>query len=479
MPVERPVLPWVRVAADAPYFETEHGNSWTPIGHNDAITWPTLSTTATRVDNYFKTLERCGVTCLRLMLEYAQHDGHFLERPVGTFNPKVVRTWDRLFALAERYAVRLLLTPFDTFWMWKRWRRHPYRRIDSTPIRREQLLASPAARQALKARLGFVIDRWGHSGALFAWDLWNEIHPAYAENDAGWFDDFIEDIAGFVQEREMARHGRCHPRTVSAFGPILSHGFQSRELGSTTPDPRVAKAVFEHPRLDFATVHTYAHGTIDDPANTVDAAVAMGDLTRSAILAIPQPRPYFDSEHGPIHRFKDQRRVLPEPFDDEYFRHLQWAHCSSGGVGGGMRWPNRRPHRLTPGMHAAQHALSLMLPLLQWRRFRRRNLNAELMVSGGDVAAFGCGDTEQALLWLLRRSPLTAAGTLPRDLPHVPVRITVPGLAAGQYLIRAWDTEAGCVAARWEAAVLDGRLHLEVLMRKDVAVIVQPRTWPG
>ncbi|TIL77742.1 MAG: hypothetical protein E5Y81_12695, partial [Mesorhizobium sp.] len=34
----------------------------------------------------------------------------------------------------------------------------------------------------------------------------------------------------------------------------------------------------------------------------------------------------------------------------EYFRHLQWAHLAAGGAGGGMRWPNRSPHVLTPGM---------------------------------------------------------------------------------------------------------------------------------
>lgn len=37
------VLPWVEVAPDAPYFVTEAGDPWTPIGHNDAITWPELS----------------------------------------------------------------------------------------------------------------------------------------------------------------------------------------------------------------------------------------------------------------------------------------------------------------------------------------------------------------------------------------------------------------------------------------------------
>ena len=102
----------------------------------------------------------------------------------------------------------------------------------------------------------------------------------------------------------------------------------------------------------------YEEGTIDYPANTVDAAVSVGKLVASAISEIRDNRPFFDSEHGPIHSFKDHHVNLPEAFDDEYFRHIQWAHLASGGAGGGMRWPNRRPHSLTLGMREAQKAMA-------------------------------------------------------------------------------------------------------------------------
>ena len=35
-------LPWIQVSPTAPYFITEEGKTWTPIGQNDAITWPEL-----------------------------------------------------------------------------------------------------------------------------------------------------------------------------------------------------------------------------------------------------------------------------------------------------------------------------------------------------------------------------------------------------------------------------------------------------
>ena len=35
-------LPWIEVAPGAPYFATESGEAWTPIGQNDAISWVEL-----------------------------------------------------------------------------------------------------------------------------------------------------------------------------------------------------------------------------------------------------------------------------------------------------------------------------------------------------------------------------------------------------------------------------------------------------
>jgi mannan endo-1,4-beta-mannosidase len=358
--------------------------------------------------------------------------------------------------------------------MWKRWDHHPYNAANGGPCgQRQSFLTCPNVRAAIKRRLAFVIERWGGSGALFAWDLWNEIHPAYAQNDAGHFDEFIRDVATFVRERERALHGRAHPITVSAFGPMLTDTFRSKELGETAPDPRAIDAIFRHRELDVATVHTYAHGTIDDPKNTVAPAIAMGRLTRESLAAIHDDRPFFDSEHGPIHTFKDKRRVLPEVFDDEYFRHLQWAHLASGGAGGGMRWPNRRPHVLTRGMHRAQWGLAAYLKLIDWAQFRRRNLNEEIRVAPGGFAAFGCGDDGQAVVWVVRRKPLAPDGTLARQADPKLVTIAVPGLADGTYRVATFHTERGVIESELAATSTAGVLRVNVPVARDLALAIR------
>src|SRR6185312_9536778 len=297
---------------------TESGAAWTPIGQNDAIAWPELAglfrgRDVAAVERHLWGLKESGVTCLRLMLEYCQSDHRFFERPAGRFNPLLVRLWDRLFRLCERAGLRILLTPYDTFFTWNRWASHPYNRKNGGPCAsRAKLLICPATRGAVKRRLAFATKRWGGSGSLFAWDLWNEMHPAQGSNEQDCFARFIDEVSPFLRELEIRLHGRAHLQTVSVFGP---------KLGWKT---WLNEPIFRHSALDFANSHFYEEGTIDDPRDTVAPAISTGRLVREALAEIADARPFFDSEHGPIHTFKDHRRTLPAAFDDEYFRHMQW-----------------------------------------------------------------------------------------------------------------------------------------------------------
>lgn len=462
-------LEWIMVEPGSPYFVTETGRSWTPIGHNDAISWPELGglfrrKDLGRVEEHLWGLKAAGVTCLRLMLEYCQGQHRYFERPVGHMQPNMVRLWDDLFMLFEKVGMHVLLTPYDTFFMWIRWRHHPYARRNGGPCRtRRQLLICATTREAIRARLAFATDRWGASPALFAWDLWNEIHPAHAEDDTSAIAPFIADIGGWLRDHELRRHGRSHLQTVSIFGP---------ELGR---HPSLVEPIFRHPALDFASTHLYEFGTIDDPRDTVTPAIAAGRLMADAVEHAGL-RPVLDTEHGPIHAFKDKKRTLPTAFDDEYFRHIQWAHLASGGAGGGMRWPNRHPHVLTPGMRRAQRAMADVLPQIDWRRFRRRNLTGHVSASDPLVHAIGCGDDEQALIWLVRTDGIGEGGTLRCDAAPRAVSITLPPMAEARTAIAyltATGVSAGSLSLSRDGA---GRLIVEIpALRTDLAVLIRSR----
>ena len=361
--------PWIQKAPNAPYFTTDQGHPWTPIGQNDSITWFELSGLENRKDRpdtkrHLTWLKDQGVTVLRLMLEYAETGQHFWDNPAGHINPKMVQLWDDLFQLTRETGLRILLTPMDTFWHYVHWDIHPWNQANGGPCpARTHLMTHPAVRTLIKQRLAFATERWGRDGTIFAWDLWNEMHPVQGEDHPTCVPDYIADVGPWLRDLETRLHGRPHLQTVSIFGPELHW------------KPWLNEPVFRHPALDFANNHFYAEGSIDHPQDTVAPALATAALVREALSEIKDQRPFFDTEHGPIHTFKDHRITLPEPFDDEYFRHMQWAHLAAGGAGGGMRWPNRHPHRLTIGMRREQHALAKFLPLIDWPNFDRRPLD--------------------------------------------------------------------------------------------------------
>ena len=455
------VAEWIETRPGLPYFVTEGGRAWHPIGDNNAINWPELNGLFRRrdlagVDAFLRSLRDSGVTVIRLMLEYAQSRHRYLERPAGVFVPAMVRLWDDLIAACTRAGLRLLLTPVDTFWTWAHWDHHPWNRAHGGPLGHPSaLLTCPETRGFIKRRLEFATRRWGGSGVVFAWDLWNEIHPAQCDWDVSCWPDFIHDLSAHMRRVEREVHGRAHLQTVSLFGPELWW----------RPELPMEEPIFRHPDLDFASIHIYREGTIDDPRDTVAPALDMARIVRESIDKIVDDRPFLDSEHGPIHRYKDKKRQLPAAFDDEYFRHMQWAHLAAGGAGGGMRWPNRSPHILTPGMRRAQASLARFMPLIDWTRFRRRPLD---LVWPAGLKGAACGDGDQAVIWAVRTRELNAAGMVaPRGQRRLAV--AVPGLD-GPVEAVAFDTVEGRELARTRFP--DARIDLD-LPGGDMALAVR------
>ena len=254
-----------------------------------------------------------GVTVLRIMLEYCQDECWFFEDPVGNFVPEAVLYWDDLIGLCERYKVRLLVTFWDTFFMTRRWEQHPYSRPGSG-FANTQVLCSPIPEvtELEKRRIRFFIGGWGNSPAIFAYDVFNEIGPNWQltgtpEAQTGW----VTEMARFIKEYEMARWGKRHLLTVSVFGAKAENGYD--------------ELIYRHPELDFATTHVYVYGVVDNPDNTIDCALTMQDAVRFAYSHMEEPRPYTDSESGPIHLFMDRNEQLSDEFDEEYFHNMSWG----------------------------------------------------------------------------------------------------------------------------------------------------------
>ncbi|MBK8020799.1 MAG: DUF4038 domain-containing protein [Chloroflexi bacterium] len=449
----------ISVSSSQRYFQDEQGLGFLVIGQNDAVTWPGLvelfdQTSPTATEDYIVDLRAHGITVSRVMMEYAQFERGYLETSPGVFSPAAIRFWDSFIALAERQGLYLLLTPYDTFWQVRNWSLYPYSAAMGGPCNSlHDWLTAPAAIAAQKARWDFIIERWGGSPNIFAWDLMNEIDLYWGGTPAE-IDAYITEMATYVREKELAVWGRRHLLTVSSATPI--------------PDSEFGQVIYNHPLLDFATTHLYVGQGTCTPTDGVECADEMISGVRLSMQTLSHPRPYLDSESGPIYEWIKDRAV-----DREYHHNMSWAHLMAGGAGSGMRWPYTVPHCLLPEFRENLLALARFAATIDWSRFASRNVTQHLRVDRPGIIKTGCSDQKTtALLWLLADSRLP--GTISLSGAGVTLVHTLPD---GLYCVELWDTQMGVVIEEWAATVSGKKLTLTLppleSSHRDVALVVR------
>jgi mannan endo-1,4-beta-mannosidase len=450
---------YISVAPEGRYFVDEAGQGFIVIGQNDGVPWPGLAallggTAPDATEAYIKDLRAHGITVSRIMIEYAQQPHTYLEDPVGEFSEEIVQFWDDFIALAEKHGLYLLLTPYDTFWQNRNWDGYPYNANVGGPCEtKRDWITGEECVAAQKARWRFILERWGGSPNVFAWDLLNEIDIWWGATSSE-IEAYVTDMAAFVREVEMEAWGRNHMISVSSANPV--------------PGGRLGRVIYEHPALDFANTHLYIGTEIKNPDNPVGAAPLMsGGVSRSLEL-IEDDRPYFDSESGPIDGW-----IFDIDFNKEYHHNMSWAHLAAGGAGSGMRWPYTDPHFILPELRDNLLGLARFASVVDWSHFPSRNITREIDVARGILKA-GCSDGETAILWLLR-------DTRRKDAPALSgAEIRIDGvLENGAYTVALWETYEGVPLTQIDAESVDGALALTLpnldAELKDVAILITPQ----
>lgn len=391
---------FIRVMPGGRYFVHANGQPFTPIGYNHNPDWTELSFAnpladhydPARADRWFANLEAHGVNLIRLMVETPQ-SGTLEERP-GVYRPEQILWLDNVMSSARRHGVRVWVTPYDTFWMNRRADACPYWAANGGPIVKPiDFLTKPSILQLQKRRMKFLIDRYGNSGTVFAWEIMNEVDlwwGASPEQIKAWTDK----MASFVRAYQRKRWGRDHMVTIS--------------FGEAEPKGLNAETAFRRRDMDFATVHLYL-GASRGPAPGQEWQAA-NDYAAGILYArsrIRDNRPVMDGESGPIDRW-----IADEGFDDEVFHLMSWAHLLAGGAGGGTRWPYRNPHHLTPGMLDTLRVMHVFCDSVPWSLLTGPQVAAT--VDGNESRAFATSSA--ALVWVRGSNPvhLTWAGGAPR-----------------------------------------------------------------
>jgi mannan endo-1,4-beta-mannosidase len=453
---------YISVSPNGRYFVDEAGQGFIVIGQNDGVPWPGLVTLLNNLspeatENYIIDLREHGINVSRVMIEYSQAPHTYLENPVGTFSPAMVAFWDDFIALAERHGLYLLLTPYDTFWQAANWDRYPYNAALGGPCetRRDWLTSRPCI-DAHKERWRFILERWGGSPNIMAWDIMNEI-DIWWDATADEIRAYIDEMAVFIRETETAAWGRSRMLTVSS--------------AASVPDGELGRIIYNHPLLDFANTHLYIGPDIKAPTDPIGAGPMMAGGVVLSIQAINDNRPYLDTESGPIDSW-----IGDPAFDAEYHHNMSWAHLAAGGAGSGMRWPYTTPHWILPEMRDNLLGLARFASQVDWANFPSQPITSNILIDDRNILRAGASDGRTAIVWLLLdtrgdRQPSFEGRTLMINRTF----------EDGDYNVQFWETYSGTPMQTVSVTVTGGQLRLELPAfdnwadLRDLALLITPQ----
>ncbi len=455
------------------YFQLEDGSDFLPIGHNESWVAPgmrTLTVSSLYYDlqaarEYFNKLRNHGVNVIRIWVDMptasVQWDGIALEKPAGQFDPEAVEMLDRTVQLADEYGVYLLLMPYDGFWMLHS---NPQNlgyndaRLGGPIHTNSDWINSPASVEYHKARWRFLIDRYGWSSRIFAYDVMNEMDwdgSFIAATDAQAL-AYVTKMSAYIQQYERQRWGKNHLVTVSTVNP--------------EPTGNTAYYAYKHPNIDFSCTHMI-YEAMGSRTDTIAGCVRINQGLKYFFSQMPpaDPRPYFTSEWWSTadNTFWDP---LQPAFEDEQCHNVAWAHLASGGAGGGMYL-----HTFTAWSEALLDdylAMSRIGRHIRWARFDSRNIDSRISVTGGDSAAhtiirMGCSDNYTALVWLLQNVNASTG-----NINGASARVT--GMTPGTYSCLFLNTRSGAMIAESTAVAIGGVIQTPIpVFDEDIALILK------
>ncbi|MCD6238275.1 MAG: cellulase family glycosylhydrolase [Thermotogae bacterium] len=462
---------FVTIGPSKSYFELD-GKPFIPIGFNYEVTWPNLDSLwqaetnlfgnkeiyLQAAEGFFAKLNAHGVNTLRIFFEYA-HDpsgSSLFENPLGQINESLINVWNHIFEYAKKYDIYLIIEPFDPYWMSKNWVESPFNIKNGGPISSlDEFLINKEVIRDTEFRFKFMIDRWGSSSHILAWEINNEIDIWYGRDNASTIKRYIKTLSDFIVNYEDSKFGMHHLVTVSTAAPTLSSF--------------MFNAFYENKNLDFFTTHLYLPA-VNNPANTIDPAIQVSQAIAHNLSQMDYSKPYIDSEDGPINGWS----LLPCDSYVEYYHNIMWAEFASGACGPGFRWNYiSNSNTLIIGLDIYK-ALSDFIdsPGINWLNFEAHYDPSDIGIQGtvGDyIIPFSCGDKSARIVWILKDSRKNLS-----KVDFSAVNLEIFGVESGNYSVEFWNTYTGKILNSIRIKAINGSMSLKINFSKlkDMALKV-------
>jgi hypothetical protein len=383
-------------------FRADSGEAFFPLGANRCWGDPR------RTDRYIQDMELLAASGANTLRVWIAPWWVPLEQSPGRFDAVAAARLDLIVEHAEALGLRLVLCIEQHGNLEPAggeiglWGRHPYNAANGGPCaRRVEFFTSEEARRLFKNRLRYLVARWGHSTAIMAWELFNEVE--WASYDDGFHRHF-DAVADW--HTEMA----AHLRAVDPYGHLIA----------TSSHVPLQRRLLQRRAIDFVQVHVYDQDNL------------MGKLTEALAPLRDLPAPLLAGEFG----------LRQNAHNPEHVTLGVLTAALAGAGAGALPWlsdvEDLRPY--CARLAAARKALEGV----RWGDGDYATVTVDLDPApvGRVVRTLGLAARDQALVFAWADTPRRAPGAA----PGLTLRLPAPG---GDYAVEAWNCSEG--AAIWQA----------------------------
>ncbi len=453
-------LGFVRVNPNNPrYFALDDGSFFFPIGLNIAW-WSGAGKPLSDYQKWMDPFAANGGNAIRVWMAEWSFGLEWSNTPLGDYTNRLYKAWllDQIFSMADERDMYILLVllncaDFNT-WQTDGWTHTPYNAANGGPLERaDQFVTDPTARALLQRRLNYIINRWGYSPRLLAWEWWNEVNLAPFTDTT--LIPWLQEMTAYVREHDVNGH-------------LVTNSYAIRDLSP----------IWSMPEMDIIQKHEYAH-QVDSPVKDM-AERAAADFARLAGSA--PPKPILLGEFG----YGDEGYGKEIDKSGIHLHNGIWATTFAGYAGSGMYWwwdvyveVYNSWHHFN-GLKVFLEGVDLsgyqpFSPLIIRGQGGTQAQAAGLGLRGDDVLIWLRSDeyTVQAVEAAAKKAGVSGAYNY-RQPALNGLTITLPEMVDGAYTVRWYDPQG----ARWldaaEAAAQGGRLVIAVPdFNRDLAARIE------
>lgn len=438
---------FVRIHPDDPrYFAFDSGEFFFPIGLNMGW-WGGSSDALTDYGRWLAAFDANGGNTIRVWMDPLSFSIEWRDTPLGDYSRRLDEAWllDQLFRMAESrdmYIILVLLTHCQySEWVTCVWEDNPYNATRGGPLASpEQFATDPTARALFRQRLNYIVNRWGYSPNLLAWEWWNEVNLTAISDEA--LVPWLQEMTAYLRQRDVNQHLTTNSYAIRALSPV-----------------------WELPELDIVQRHEYA-----DQIQSPDRDLAQRARALYLEQAVHYPdKPILLGEFG-YSAANDGDSVERTGI---HLHNGLWATAFSGFAGSGMYWwwdvyveSNNLWHHFK--------ALDRFLEgedLTHYQPFSPLLITAK---AGASARAVGLGLRGEDLLFWVRSQDYTVQSSVaarqvgasgPFDYEPPPVEdhvLILDDMANGDYTVRWFDPQTGRWLGQSTAAARSDRLTVPI-----------------